>query len=355
MSSSPAISVSHLSRDFRIYEKKEGLLGTVQSLFKRDWQTVHAVDDISFSINAGEFVGFLGPNGAGKTTTLKMLSGILSPTRGECDVFGFTPFTRDMEFKRAISMVMGQKSQLIWDLPATDTFALHRDMYQIDHKRWKETLRSLTDLLRVEHILNTPVRQLSLGERMKCEIILSLLHEPKVLFLDEPTIGLDVISQKHLWDFLRAYQQQRRTTIMLTSHNMQDISNLCSRIIIINTGKLIYDGTLEELVDLTDISKKIFVQLGSAMDREQKERLAESMHGFDFRMIDEFSFSATVPQEVFSKMIRSLLEFLPIENLEVQEMDFSAVMTESFSLSAEEIPLRKLSKVFSKRVNQSLV
>ena len=246
---SDAIIVKDLKRTFRHYEKKSGFLPTLKSVVWRDWQETNAVDGISFTIPQGSFVGFLGPNGAGKTTTLKMLSGILTPSSGSCKVLGFTPHERKRAFKKQIGFVMGQKSQLIWDLPPTDTFVLHRDLYEIPRAQWNDTLGTLTELLRVQHVLETPVRQLSLGERMKCELIATLLHKPKVLFLDEPTIGLDIISQMHLWEFLGTYQEREKMTVLLTSHYVHDIANLCKDVIILNKGKKVFDGSFETLVE----------------------------------------------------------------------------------------------------------
>ncbi len=348
----PAIHVRDLRRDFRVYRKEEGLLKTLQSVLFRQWEIVHAVRGISFSILPGEFVGFLGPNGAGKTTTLKMLSGILSPTGGECSVLGFNPFEREKVFRRAISLVMGQKTQLVWDLPAVDTFALHRDMYRIPFNEWKHRTDALIQLLSVGHVLHTPVRQLSLGERMKCEIIVSLIHAPRVLFLDEPTIGLDVISQRHLWDFLREYQRKEGTTIILTSHNMQDIANLCSRVIVINLGKLVYDGSLDQLVELTQPTKEVSVLLQRVLSPEEKKFVDVLTEGAAWSQPEQFSLRAYIPRERFSLVVRQMLQHLPVDDLSVQEVDFSSVMKESFLMSPEEVPLRQIKSVFKRRFNE---
>ncbi|MBI4836243.1 MAG: ATP-binding cassette domain-containing protein [Candidatus Abawacabacteria bacterium] len=228
-----------------------------------------AVKDISFTIQKGEFVGFLGPNGAGKTTTLKMLSGILYPTSGETKVLGYTPWERKIAFKKRISMVMGQKSQLWWELPPLDTFELYKTIYQISDKHYQQHLNKLIELLEVQDCLNTPVRQLSLGQRMKCELIAALLYEPEVLFLDEPTIGLDYQSQKKMRAFLKQYNQETQATILLTSHYMDDIKELCPRIIVINHGHIIYDGTFAEL------EKKIHQEREIHIDFEQENKKAD--------------------------------------------------------------------------------
>jgi ABC-2 type transport system ATP-binding protein len=347
-----AIVVNGLSRDFRVYQKGEGLKETIKSVIWRQWESVHAVNGISFSITPGEFVGFLGPNGAGKTTTLKMLSGILAPTSGTCRVLGFNPYERDRQFRQSVSMVMGQKSQLIWDLPPIDTFALHRDMYRIPRDRWKKDLDSLVELMRVGHILQTPVRQLSLGERMKCETILSLLHAPKVLFLDEPTIGLDVLSQKQLWDFLRDYQKKQETTIMLTSHNMQDIANLCSRVIVINLGKLVYDGTLKELVELTQPLKEVTLRFERKLNRTEEKELESILSTTHNFVTDGLMVRFFVSRNRFNTIVRKLLQQFLIEDLTLAEVDFSMVMKESFLMRPEEVPLKKLKGYFNEKIGK---
>jgi ABC-2 type transport system ATP-binding protein len=229
-------------------------------LLKRRTLTKEAVSDISFEIEHGEMVGFLGPNGSGKTTTLKMLSGILYPTSGTANVYGYVPWERKKEFKMQFSIVMGQKSQLWWDLPASESLYLNKFIYEIDDKPYNLVLEELTELLDVKDLLNIQVRRLSLGERMKMELIASLIHRPKVIFLDEPTIGLDLISQKRIREFLKYYNQQTKATIILTSHYMADIEDLCRRTIIINRGKLVYDGDLRRVNELMSAKKIIKLQ-----------------------------------------------------------------------------------------------
>lgn len=326
----PIISAKNLTRVYRSYRKKEGFLGALSSVVKRDWENFTAVDELSFEIRKGELVGFLGPNGAGKTTTLKMLAGILNPTSGQCRVLGFTPHERQREFKKQISLVMGQKSQLIWDLPAADTFLLHRDLYQLEHRYWRAAKDVLIELLDVKRAINIPVRQLSLGERMKCELIVSLLHEPKVLFLDEPTIGLDVISQKHLWEFLRSYQKTNKTTILLTSHYMEDIANLCSRVIVISKGKLAYDGALEKLIKITQPAKDVLIRFAHKFSDIDAEKF-RSIIG-EFKAIDHFTYAVKVPRAAFAQTMTELFKSLPVEDIQVQEADLSLVMERSFKL-----------------------
>ena len=245
----PIIEVNNLSRVYEFYRKKEGFLGSVKSFFLRKKEFAHAVQDVSFSIEEGEFVGFLGPNGAGKTTTLKMLSGILYPTKGTVRVLGFVPSDRKKEYQKQFALVMGQKNQLVLDLPPRESFWLHKSIYEIPDYEYKENLEELVSLLGIREILDIPVRKLSLGQRMKCELLSALLHGPKVLFLDEPTIGLDVVAQKNIRDFLKKYNRERKITIMLTSHYMEDIKELCERVIIIHTGRVMYDGGFSRLIE----------------------------------------------------------------------------------------------------------
>lgn len=242
------ISVSSLVKHYEAYKKEPGVLGSLKSLFIRKYEKVLAVDNISFNIDEGELVGFIGPNGAGKTTTLKCLSGLLYPTSGKISVLGFTPYERKKEFLSKISFVMGQKNQLWWDLPAIDSFLLQKEIYGIEEAEFKKILFDLTQLLDTEDLLKVPVKKLSLGQRMKMELTASLLHTPKVLFLDEPTIGLDIVMQKNLRDFIKEYNKKYKSTIILTSHYMGDVEELSKRIIIINHGKILYDGLLSNLI-----------------------------------------------------------------------------------------------------------
>lgn len=243
------ITLKNLHKTYETYKKPAGLLAALKQLFHREKMYTRAVQDMSFAIEPGEFVGFLGPNGAGKTTTLKMLSGILYPTAGEVTLLGHTPWKRERAFQKQFALVMGQKNQLWWDLPAADSFLLFKEMYEIPDDVYRANLNELTTLLGIGHLLEIPVRKLSLGERMKCELTGALLHQPKVLLLDEPTIGLDVVSQTNIRDFLKRYNREKKVTILLTSHYMEDVSALCDRVIVINHGALIYDGALRELMN----------------------------------------------------------------------------------------------------------
>jgi ABC-2 type transport system ATP-binding protein len=245
----PTIVATDLSKIYRTYKKRSGLVGALQGLIRRDFEETRAVDRVSFSIEQGEFVGFLGPNGAGKTTVLKMLSGLLVPTSGSASVLGFTPWERKPEFKRQFSLVLGQKNSLWWDLPARESLELNRVIYQIPRPTYEKTVDELVELLDVRDKLNVMVRELSLGERMKMELISAFLHQPKILFLDEPTIGLDVVSQKNVREFLRHHSAQRKTSTILTSHYMQDIAELCRRVLIIDHGRVFFDGELSDIIE----------------------------------------------------------------------------------------------------------
>src|SRR6186997_1843225 len=244
-----AIEASELTKVYRTYQKAPGLWGAIKGLGRRTYTEIRAADGVSFTIEEGELVGFLGPNGAGKTTVLKMLSGLLNPTSGDARVLGFVPWERRNEMKRQFSLLMGQKNALWWDLPAQESLELNRAIYGIDRERFNKVVGGLSELLEVTDKMNVMVRELSLGERMKMELISALIHEPKVLFLDEPTIGLDVVSQKRVREFLRLYNQQHRIVTMLTSHYMQDIEELCHRVIIIDHGKIFFDGPLDDIID----------------------------------------------------------------------------------------------------------
>ena len=224
------IELNNLCKTYKVYQKKEGRWRSIAGLFRREYKDVNAVRDVNLTVNEGEFVAFLGPNGAGKTTTLKLLSGVINPTSGDAQVMGYVPWKRENDYRRQFALGMGQKNQLWWDLPAQESFRLHQHIYQIPANQFQKTQDELTDLLDVRRLLNQPVRELSLGERMKMELIAALLHSPRVLFLDEPTIGLDVVAQHNIQQFLKYYQQERKITILLTSHYMQDIEALCERV-----------------------------------------------------------------------------------------------------------------------------
>ncbi|HYW81601.1 MAG TPA: ABC transporter ATP-binding protein, partial [Thermoguttaceae bacterium] len=255
------IEIDQLAKSYQVYQKKEGLAASIRGLFRRKYRNVEAVRGIDLRVEQGEFVAFLGPNGAGKTTTLKLLSGVITPTAGTARVMGYVPWRRENAYRRRFALVMGQKNQLWWDLPAAESFRLHQQIYRIEPKQFQQTRNQLTEMLGVGGLLGQPVRELSLGERMKMELIAALLHSPEVLFLDEPTIGLDVIAQHNIQTFLREYQESRKVTILLTSHYMKDILALCRRVVIIALGRIIYDGSLAGIVNRFGSEKIISLQM----------------------------------------------------------------------------------------------
>jgi len=258
----PIIDVRELTKSYRVHKKREGLMESVRGLFHREYTDVQAVRGINLEVEQGEFVAFLGPNGAGKTTTLKLLSGVINPTSGQATVMGFTPWERRNEYRRRFALVMGQKNQLWWDLPAQESYRLHQQIYGVPPDQFKATLNELTELLDVTRLLGQPVRELSLGERMKMELIAALLHSPDVLFLDEPTIGLDVIAQHNIQQFLRYYQEKRKITVLLTSHYMKDVAALCKRVVIVAGGLVQYDGSLAGIIDKFSGNKVVTLQFG---------------------------------------------------------------------------------------------
>jgi ABC-2 type transport system ATP-binding protein len=256
----PIIEAHGLSKTYRVFQKKEGVFGAIRGLFRREYKEVQAACDIDFAIEPGEMVAFLGPNGAGKTTTLKMLSGLIYPTSGSARVLGYVPWERADAFRRQFALVMGQKNQLWWDLPAADSFALHREIYSLTQEQYNRTLGELTELFQVQELTRQPVRELSLGERMKMELIAALLHQPKLLLLDEPTIGLDVVAQVKIQECLREYNETRGVTMLLTSHYMRDVEALCSRVLVITHGKLLYDGALAGITEQFGRTKLVKIQ-----------------------------------------------------------------------------------------------
>lgn len=325
----PVISIKNLSKHFKVYKKEPGLWGSIQSLWHRKYETVKAVNDISFEIEQGEVVGFIGQNGAGKTTTLKMLSGLLYPSSGEVSVLGYKPWDRKPEFQKQFALVMGQKNQLWWDLPAIETFELNKAIYEIPEEQYQETLKKLVKLLDVEDILKVQVRKLSLGQRMKCELIAALLHNPKVLFLDEPTIGLDVVMQKTLRDFIREYNKEFNATIILTSHYMDDVKELCERIIIIEKGTKIFDGKLQKIIDQYARNKILSLVFSRNVSRKNLE---------EFGTIKEFeedgsSYTATllVPRKQATTTASKILQKLPVVDLNIEEPPIEVIIREVFN------------------------
>lgn len=323
------IQIDQLTKSYRVYQKKEGLLESVRGLFHRDYKTVEAVRGISLRVEPGEFVAFLGPNGAGKTTTLKLLSGVIYPTSGTASVMGFVPWKRDMEYRRRFALVMGQKNQLWWDLPAQESFRLHQQIYAIDRTSFDATLSELTSLLDVQKLLGRPVRELSLGERMRMELIAALLHSPDVLFLDEPTIGLDVIAQRNIQQFLKHYQEERQITILLTSHYMKDVSALCQRVVVIAQGILQYDGSLSGIIDSFSGSKVIQLQLGIEQAASGLERFGEILK------TDMPRVSIRVPRSNVSRVLAEILNTYTVDDVAVEDPPLEEVIASLFHSIAE--------------------
>ncbi len=321
-----AIYVRDLRKNYVVSEREAGILASVRSLVRRRTRTVAAVDGISFDVAPGEVVGFLGPNGAGKTTTLKMLSGLLYPDGGELAVLGFTPSRRDRDYLRQIALVMGQRNQLAWDIPAADSFELNRAIYRIPHDEYRRTLKELDELLELGELIRKPVRNLSLGERMKCEIAAALLHRPKVLFLDEPTIGLDVTMQRRIRSFLAAYNRRFGATVLLTSHYMADVEALCRRVIVIHHGRLLFDGELSDLVQRFSPHKTIVVEL------EDPE--ADLRPYGEIVSREEGRVTLRVPKSATPVVTGRLLADLPISDLTVEDPPIEDVIEHVFSQEA---------------------
>jgi ABC-2 type transport system ATP-binding protein len=323
------IEVQNLTRVFRTYRKQPGFWGGVKGLFSRTYDETAAAKDITFSIAEGEFVGFLGPNGAGKTTTLKMLSGLIFPTSGTARVAGFDPTKRENAYRRIFALVLGQKNQLWWDLPAIESFALLRAIYGLPAADYKKNLDELVTLLGVSEKLNVMVRELSLGERMKMELIAALIHRPKVLFLDEPTIGLDVVSQRAVRLFLRDYNKRHRVTIVLTSHYMADIKELCERVIVIHKGRKIYDGALDRLESGSGSRKKIvrFVPKDTAFDELWRSRFGETKRD------DDGSFTLRVSSDDVVAVAQEVLATGPVADITIEDVPLEDVIAELFQSS----------------------
>lgn len=323
----PAIEVSGLTKTFRIYKKRPGFQGALRGLFRREYETVAAVSNVSFQIAPGELVGFLGPNGAGKTTTLKMLAGLLYPTDGRARVLGHVPWERADAYRRQFALVMGQKNQLWWDLPARESLELNARIYGIPTGQFERTVAELTELLEVREKLNVSVRELSLGERMKLELIASLLHQPKVLFLDEPTIGLDVVSQQTVRKFLRHHNATQKTTILLTSHYMEDIEALCQRVIIIDHGRISFDGQLSEVVDRFADFKLITIEYDRANGRDQEalQRYGEVIEQTAGRI------KLKVKRDRVISVCKELLDQFPVRDIDIEEVPIEEVIRHIFA------------------------
>jgi ABC-2 type transport system ATP-binding protein len=322
----PVIEVQGLTKTFRTYKKQPGFVGALRGLFHRKYEPTYAVKEVSFKIEEGELVGFLGPNGAGTTTTLKMLSGLLYPTSGSASVLGYTPWQRDDGYRRQFALLLGQKNQLWWDLPARESLELNAKIYGIPNAALQRTVDELTELLSVRDKLNVMVRELSLGERMKMELIAALLHQPKVLFLDEPTIGLDVVSQKVVREFLERYNAKRKTTILLTSHYMADIQALCRRVIIIDHGTIFFDGQLNEVLDRFADFKLITVQCSDHhAGPADLSRFGEVVEQTSDHVKLKVKRDRVIP------VCKAVLDELPVSDIDIQEVPIEEVIRQIFA------------------------
>ncbi len=322
--SETSIAVRDLTKHYLVHEKEPGLAGSLRAFVSRRTRTVQAVRGVSFDLAGGEMVGFLGPNGAGKTTTLKMLSGLLHPTSGSVSVLGFEPRRRQRDFLRAITLVMGQKQQLLWDLPALDSFLVNQAIYEIPQDQFDATMREFDEVLDLGGILKKQVRKLSLGERMKCELAAALLHRPQVLFLDEPTIGLDVNMQLRIREFMREYNARYRATVILTSHYMADVTALCKRILVIDAGELVWGGDLAALTERASAHKTVKLQLAAPAERAELARYGKVVR------LDGLSAELEMPRAEVSARAAALLTHLEVADLTVEDPSIESVIGQLF-------------------------
>ena len=329
----PAVAVRHLRKVYDVPERESGVKAAFGSLFHRTTRQVEAVRDISFEIEPGEIVGFLGPNGAGKTTTLKMLAGLLVPSAGESTVLGYTPWARDRRYLGQMALIMGQRNQLSWDIPVLDSFELNRAIFRIPQSEFTQRRNELVELLELEELLRKPVRNLSLGERMKCEIAGSLLHSPAVLFLDEPTIGLDVAMQRKIRSFVAAYNKRTNATIMLTSHYMADVEALCQRVIVIHHGSLLYDGDLPGLVRTFSPHKTIVIEYEEGASSDHTDATLQDLVGPEGSVVDSTAIGVTlrVPKAQTASVTSRALAALPVADLTVEDPPIEDVIEQVFA------------------------
>jgi ABC-2 type transport system ATP-binding protein len=321
----PVIFLDQLRKIYQVPERDAGVMAAARSLVRRRQREIKAVDGVSFAVEGGEVVGFLGPNGAGKTTTLKMLAGLLHPTSGVGRVLEYEPWQRKREFLRSITLVMGQRNQLNWDIPASDSFELNRVIYQVPHAQYQQTLRELSELLELGPLVSKPVRNLSLGERMKCEIAAALLHRPRVLFLDEPTIGLDVTAQRRIREFIHEYNRRHNATILLTSHYMADVEALCQRVVVIHHGRILFDGPLTDLVRRFSPHKTIAVDL-------ERQPQALDFTGFgDVISQSDGRVLLRVAKLETAKVASRLLAELPVSDLTIEDPPIEEVIEQVFA------------------------
>ena len=323
------VSASHLVKHFTINSKSPGLAASLKAIIKPTQKVVKAVDDISFTLDKGELVGFIGPNGAGKTTTLKCLSGLLHPSSGEVKVLGFIPFQRQREFLKQIGFVMGQKNQLWWDIPPQETFLLHKAIYEIEDKDYRKRTEFFFDVLDIGDVVSTPTKKLSLGQRMKCEFVAALLHSPQVIFLDEPTIGLDVVATQKIRKFIKEYNREFKATIILTSHNMADVEQLCNRLIIIDDGQIYYDGLLDDLTGQYRQIKILKFIFEKPIKREMIQKYGE------YRRIDAYKYTLSLPKNQALKVAGEILTQFPVVDLSISDTPIEEIISQIYQANHE--------------------
>ena len=334
MPDGPLISVSDLTKTFRSYRRREGLWGGIQNLFHREHQEMIAVDRVSFSIQRGEMVGYIGPNGAGKSTTIKMLTGILVPSSGEIVINGFVPWRQRTSYVKTIGVVLGQRTQLWWDIAVIESFKLLRRIYDVSQRDFDERMETFNQILGIRDYLNTPVRKLSLGERMRCDLAAALLHNPPLLFLDEPTIGLDVVAKDHIRQFLRAINQRYQTTVLLTTHDLDDIEELCRRILIIDHGHVLYDGHLALLKQKLLRTKQVKF---AVRDGEQAARVATlSREGMELDRLDELTFRIRFDRSRVSTadLMREILASVEVRDLLIEDEPIEEIIKRIYAGAA---------------------
>lgn len=314
------IEVKNLVKIYQVHKKEPGLASTFKSLLHRKLEEVKAVDNISFSIAEGELVGFIGPNGAGKTTTLKVLSGLLYPTAGQVSVLGYTPWQRKPQFQKQFAFVAGQKNQLWWDLPATETFLLNKEIYEVTDADFKNRISFLSEMLDISDLLKTPVKKLSLGQRMKAELVAALIHQPKILFLDEPTIGLDIVAQKKMLDFIKSYNQNFGATIILTSHYMGDVEKLCKRVIIINKGEILYDGLLSKIAQKFAKYKVVSLYFTEKVQKVNLEKFGKVIS------FEPYQAKLKIARERITDITAQVLKTLPIADISIEEPQIEEII-----------------------------
>lgn len=329
------ITIRNLTKEYHVHEKDPGFMGSVRAFFHRKTRIIRAVDSIAFEIAAGEMIGFLGPNGAGKTTTLKMLAGLLHPTSGTAQVSGFTPRERRPAFLKTITLVMGQKQQLLWDLPAMDSFLVNQAIYEIPDDQFRATMREFSELLELDGVLKKQVRKLSLGERMKCELAAALLHRPTILFLDEPTIGLDVNMQVRIREFVAEYNRRFNATVILTSHYMADVTALCRRIIVIDHGKIVFDGDLSRLIEQAAPQKIVRLQLSEAVD-DTRLLAYGALHAHD-----GLNAELSVPRQSTSQIAARILSELPVADVTIEDPPIEELIGQMFTGDRPRAPVEQ--------------